>query len=261
MRILCKRLRQRGFSLVELMIVLGATALFVGLLLDFGMNYWRYAALLGSDNETLVSRLNTQDYIREIIGTSDGLILQNSIPDANTNNPDPVAGASYWQTIHAVPATISIPATGTTSLLYFRRFSVDNNNSIIMNGTTAYDDEYILYVDNSSKELRVRILANPNAPNNKQKTTCPPNIASTSCPSDKVLLEDISAITSVYYSRSGNTINYNSVIDTDTGAYIGPDFTAVEALQYNFRISKKPLFQKSNATTSDTVVRIALRNM
>lgn len=249
-----------GFTVVELMIVLGVTAFLSALILYFGMNYWQYSALLSADNETYVQRLNAQDYIREVIGMSDGLISQNSLPDSNAGSPDPVAGSNYWLPLHAVPKTISVSGSGITPLLYARKAAVNTSRQIAMNGTTPYDDEYVLYINNQTKQLMVRIIANPNVASNLIKTSCPPQSSTASCPPDKILMDNVSSITTNYYSRSGNVINYESIYDSTINAYVGPDFPAVEAVQYTFRIAYKPLFQKSDATINETVVRIALRN-
>ncbi len=253
--------QQGGFTLVEVLIVLLMTAFFVGIIMGFGINYWRYASLLEADLSTFVTRLDAQDYIREMVGTTDGLITQNSIPDINANNSDPVAGPSYWIPIHAVPGNTASGSSGTTPLLYFRRMTITTSNTIAMNGTQPYDDEYVLYLNGTTKQLLVRTLANPNVLNNKAQTSCPPAIATTVCPADKVLIEKLDSVDSIYYSRSGNTINYQSITDPLTGAYIGPDFQLVEALQYTFHIKGKPIFQTTTATVNDTIVRIALRNI
>lgn len=253
---------ERGFTLIELVSTIAASALFVALILYFGISYWRYTALLESDLDTFVSRLNAQDFIRESVGTTTGLINQNSIPDPNANNPDPIEGSNYWIKEHSIPGNIPIGATGTTTpLLYYKRISTDSANSVIMNGTLPFEDEYILYLNGTNKQLLLRTLANPNAVNNRLKTSCPPSIASSTCPADKTLLENISSIDVTYYSRSGNTIDWQSVYDPETSSYIGPDFPLVEALQYTFHIQKKTLFQKGTSTINDTVVRIALRNI
>ncbi len=251
----------QGFTLIEVWIVLLVSAFFVGLILYFGISYWRYSSLLENDSDTFVSRLDVQDVVREAVGTSDGLITQNSLPDNHANNPDPVSGSNYWLTIHAVPGNVPMSASGTTTpLLYFRRFSINTSKAVVMNGSQPYEDEYILYLNGSTRQLLLRTLANPNAVNNRLKTSCPPTIATTSCPADRVLVNQLASVDVTYYSRSGNTINYQSITDPVTGAYIGPDFTAVEALQYTFHITNKTLFQQSTSTKNDTVVRIALRN-
>ena len=79
----------QGFTVVEMLVVLLMTGFFVGLLLYFTFSYWRYSYLLEADQDTLTTRLNAGDIIRESLGTSSGLILQNGIPDAHPNNPDP----------------------------------------------------------------------------------------------------------------------------------------------------------------------------
>ncbi len=237
------------------------SGLFVGLILYFGISYWRYSSLLEADLDTFVSRLNSQDVIRELVGTSAGLINQNSIPDSHTNNPDPINGSSYWIPLHAVPGNTPIGASSTTTpLLYFRRFSINSSNTVVLNGTQPYEDEYVLYLDASSKQLLLRTLANPNAVSNKAITSCPPLVATSSCPADKIIIENLSSIDTTYYARSGNTVNYTSSTDPITGQYNGPDFPVVEALQYTFHITKKSLFIKSNGTVNETIVRIALRN-
>lgn len=253
--------RQSGFTLIEVVIVMTVSAFFVGLVMYFGIAYWRYSALLENDVDTFVSRLNVQDIIREAVGTSAGLITQNSIADSHANNPDPIAGSNYWLTMHAVPGNVSIGSSGTTTpLLYFRRYSINTSGNIIMNGTQPFEDEYVMYLNGSTKQLLLRSLANTNATNNRLKTSCPAAVATTSCPADRILIEQLSSVDVTYYSRSGNTINYQSITDPNTGQFIGPDFAAVEALQYTFHITKKTLFQQSTSTINDTVVRIALRN-
>lgn len=252
---------QQGFTLVELVSVLAVSTLFISLVLYFGIAYWRYSSLLEADLGTFVARLNAQDFIREAIGSSAGLINQNSIPDPNANNPDPTNGATYWVAEHAVPGTVSVGTSGTSPLLYYKRFSVNTSNAVAMNGTAPYEDEYVLYLNGPTKQLLLRTLANPNVVNNKATTSCPPAIATPSCPADKIIIDELSSVDVTYYSRSGNTINYHATTDPVTGAFTGPDFVAVEALQYTFHVIKKPLFQKTNATINDTVVRIALRNI
>ncbi len=251
----------RGFTLIEVVIVLTVSSFFVGLIMYFGISYWRYSALLENDLDTFVSRLNVQDIVREAIGTSAGLITQNSLPDNHANNPDPISGSNYWLAMHAVPGNVPVGTSGTTTpLLYFRRYSINTSGAVVMNGTQPYEDEYVMYMDGSTRQLLLRSLANPNATNNKLLTSCPSSVATSSCPADRVLMDQLSSVDVTYYSRSGNSINYQSITDPVTGTYIGPDFSAVEALQYTFHVAKKTLFQQTTSTINDTVIRIALRN-
>jgi len=252
---------QSDFTIPELLVVIILTTLFTGLIMQFGINYWRYGALLQADLDTFISRLNANDILREQLGTSSGLITQNSIADTHVTNPDPaITSGLYWLPLHAVPNNTVVPSSGTTPLLYFRRFAVNSSGAYIMNGSNPYENEYVLYFDGPTKELRLRSLANPSASGNSLKTSCPPANATASCPADRVISNNMASIDRKYFSRSGNTIDYTSIVDPITGNYIGPDFPAAEVIELNLHLSKKPLFQQSNATVNETIIRIALRN-
>ena len=253
---------EKGFTLPEILVVLVLSGLFSGLILFFGFSFWRYGYLLEADLDTLVTRLNAGDFLRESFSSSSGLVIQNGIPDPNPNNPDPAdATNSYWEPIHAVPGNKPIGAPGsTTPLVYYKRFSVNTSGAVVMNGSQPFEDEYILYLNGTTKELLVRTLANPNATANRLKTSCSPASSTPSCPEDKVIAGDISSVDLRYFSRSGNLIDHTSLFDTTTNTYVGPDFTSVEVIEFNIHLAKKPIFQKTNATLNDTVIRIALRN-
>lgn len=253
---------ERGFTLPELISVMVVSAFFVGLILFFTFSYWRYGYLLQADLDTLGSRLDAGDYLRESIGLSSGLIIQNSIPDSHTNNPDTsIATNQYWIPIHAIPGNTPIGASGTTTpLIYFKRFSLDNTGHFIMNGTQPYEDEYVLYLNGSTKQLMVRSLANPSANGNRLLSSCPPANASATCPADKVIASNIASIDTRYFSRTGNLIDWTSIFDTNTNSYAGPDFPVVEVVEFTLHLTEKPIFQQTNATVNTTVIRIALRN-
>ena len=257
-----KKLDQDGFTIVELISMMIVTGIFAGLILFFGVSYWRYSALLEADLDSLVTRLNAGDKLREFVGTSSGLIIQNSIADSHTLNPDPmIVSGLYWNPIHAIPGNKVIGATNTTMpLLYFRRFSVNSSKALIMNGLQPYEDEYVLYLNGTTKELLLRSLSNTSATGNSLKTSCPPTLATTLCPADKVVAGDIASIDMRYFSRTGNAIDWTSSYDALIPSYNGPDFTSVEVVEFGLNITKKPLFQTATATNNSTIVRIALRN-
>lgn len=250
-----------GYTIPEMVTVLVVTSMFVTLILFFTFSYWRYGALLDADLDTLVSRLNAGDSLRELVGSSSGMIIQNSIPDDNAGNPDTsIPGNKYWISLHAIPGN-KIASSGTMlPITYVRKPSITTTNTIAMNGTQPYEDEYVVYINGTTKQLMLRSLANPSVANNKLKTSCPPSIATNSCPADKIIANDIASVEMRYFSRTGNLIDYTSVVDPVTGDYIGPDFTVVDVAEYALNITKKPFLQKTNATVNKTTVRIALRN-
>lgn len=252
---------ETGFTLSELLIVMLVTGFFVTLIMYFTFSFWQYTYLLEADQDTLSTRLNAGDIIREQVGTSSGMIMQNSILDTNTNNPDPGdASGQHWLIIHAIPGNKST-GTGTTKpLAYFKRLSINTSGAVIMNGTQPYEDEYVLYLNGTNKQLLLRSLANTNAPSNRLKTSCPPSIATAACPADKAIVSNLSSIDTRYFSRTGNLIDWTSIFDSSLNTYIGPDFTAVDVVEFKINLTKKPIFQKTNATINSTTIRVALRN-
>lgn len=260
--------RQSGFTLPELVVVMILTVLLSALLFQFAIGYARFNAVAQSDSIAFVERLNVSDYLRENLGLSSGLINQNSLPDANANVPES-GNPTYWQEIHAIKGTFG-NASAVTPLLYFKKPSINTSNTIVYNGTSPYEDEFILYHDGVTKQIRVRTLANTSVTNNKLLTSCPPAIATTSCPADKVLISDIVSVTLRYFSRSGNDITFNSIDELGNSpctatapAYIGcvgGDFPIVEVVEFTLNLSKQPVGVKGNTTQSATIIRIALRN-
>src|SRR6185437_3711802 len=121
-------------------------------------------------------------------------------------------------------------------------------------------DEFILYMDGGTQELLLRSLANPAAANNRLKTSCPPSLATASCPADRLIAGDLTSIDTRYFSRSGNPIDYTSIIDPTTGDYIGPDFPAVDVAELTLHLKRTNLVNNGATTIDETIVRVALRN-
>jgi hypothetical protein len=253
---------ESGYTLPELIVVISLTAFLSVVVFGFSMTYWAYGYKLEADLDILTTRLNVGDYIRESIGTSTGLINQNSLPDTHAMVADPaISPANYWLPIHAIPGNKPIGNTGTyTPLIYYRRPSFSTTNNYIMNGTQPYDDEYILYLNGSTKALMLRVIANANATGNRLKTTCPAGYVTSSCPTDKTLSTDVTSVDLRYFSRTGLTIDYTSIFDSNTNSYIGPDFPSVEVVELKLNLSRKAKLQSGNTENSSTVIRIALRN-
>lgn len=253
---------QRGMTIVELLAVIITSAIIMTLVTAFALNFWTDTAVVESDENTFVSRLNAGDYLRDAVDSAVGLINQNDLPDAHAGKPDPSDPTNtYWEVIHAVPGTISMGGNGTlTPIIYFNRPSIDTSKNIIMNGSIPYEDDVVLYMDGSTKQLLARVIANPYAPNNRAKTTCPVSASSQSCPADTVVAENVSAVDTRYFSRSGNTIDYTSIVDPNTGGYAGPDFPAVEVVEFNLKLFKKAQLHNGADTSNETIIRVALRN-
>lgn len=253
---------ESGFTISELLVVIILTSLLTLIIMLFTFSLWRTSATQEANIDTLLTRFNASDKLRELIGTSTGLIIQNGLNDGRAMVTDPAnPGGNYWLPIHAIPGNKPMSSSGNyTPLIYLRRFSANSSGQYIMNGTQPYEDEFVLYMDGSTKSLMQRTIANPSASGNRLKTSCPSTYASASCPSDKVIASDITSIDTRYFSRTGNLVDFTSITDPNTGLYAGPDFTAVEVVELTFHLSKKPYFSDTNPTQNSTVVRIALRN-
>lgn len=254
--------RESGFTITELLIVIILTSLLTLIIMVFMFDLWRTSATQEANIDTLQTRFNASDTLREEIGTSTGLIIQNSILDSNALVQDPaISGGGYWLPIHAIPGNTPVGASGTyTPLIYFKRYSLGGSGQYIMNGTQPYEDEYVLYLDGTAKALMQRSLANPSAGGDKVKTSCPPSQATPACPADKTIASYITSISTRYFSRTGNLIDYTSIVDPNTGDYIGPDFPAVEVVEVTLNLSKTPNSSDTYATQNSTIIRIALRN-
>jgi hypothetical protein len=251
-----------GVTLVELLIVIVVSTAVTIAILAFTISFWDSTATLQNDLETFVTRSDAGDSIRDYLNESSGLITQNSLADNNPMVPDPTdVSGQHWDSIHAVPKSISIGASGVmTPVIYFESPAVNTSKNIIMNGTQPYTNQFVLYLNGTTKQLLLRSLANPGASGNKTKTSCPSSIATPSCPADKLIADNVSAVDMRYFSRSGNPIDYTSITDPLTGEYIGPDFPSAEVVELTLHLFKKSTIDNGEDTVNSTVIRVAIRN-
>lgn len=268
------RRQPAGFSLVELITVIVLTALLSGIILQFSLSYMRYSSIVQSDSSAFVERLNASDYLRENLGMSTGLLSQNSIEDPSALVPD--YDSHHWAVLYPLGGTSTSfgNSSSTTPLMYYSEFSKDTSGSLTTFGTTYYQDEYILYHDGPSQQLRVRTLANPNVTNNRRKTTCTPASATASCPADKVLINNITSVKIRYFSRAGIELSItnhgvdgagNGVSPCPNPTYPytvcdGATFSLVEVVELTLNLKTQPIGTHGVTTKSATVIRVALRN-
>ena len=251
-----------GFTIVELLVVMLVSSLLIGVITGFGLNYWGRTVGLSTSQQAFVSRLNAGDYLRNGVDSASGLINQNDLPDSHTGNVDPMDGTgTHWLVIHAFPATISMGASGSsTPLIYYTRPSVNTSKNIVLNGAVAYEDDVILYLNGTTKQLVARTIANPYASSNVARTSCPTGFVSNACPADTIIASNVISVGMRYFSKSGNPIDFHSSTDITTGAYNGPDYPSVEIVEFTLNLYKKAELHNALDTTNQTVIRVALRN-
>lgn len=267
--------REHGFTMVEMLIVVVMTSVISLVIFGIGFQYLKQAAALNAQTNFYGDRLNIADYLRQNVGYSTGLINQNSISDPNSLVPDPNNGSNnYWKNLHAIPGIYGNP-TSTTPIIYFSKDAQKQDGTTIMNGASAYQNEFILYHHGPSQELRVRALASPDALDNVIRTTC--TISSAGCAQDKVLLTGVQSVDMLYFSRAGENIDFRSSCDPDvyycagsdpaqceqsspyTGCN-GLDFAQVEVVQLKLKVKKSIESDANYSIYNSTVIRIALRN-
>ncbi len=253
---------QRGLTIVELLIVMIVTVVVTTAVLNFAIDFWGNSATLQSDLDTLVTRNNAGDSLREALNVSSGMVNQNSLPDAHPLSPDPAdATGQYWKPIHAIPGNTPIGASGTyTPLLYYESPVTDSAKNIVLNGSQPFKNQFVLYLNGTTKQLLLRTIADSSAPSNSKRTSCPLADVSSSCPADQVIADDISSVDMRYFSRSGNPVNYTAITDPLTGDYIGPDFPAAEVVEFTLHLYKKATIHGTQDTVNSTIIRVAIRN-
>jgi hypothetical protein len=252
---------QAGFTIPELISVMVVTLMFTSLIMYFTLQSWGATETLKSDLQVFSGRLTAGDRLRDVLNASTGLINQNSLPDSHTMNADPAnASGTYWTPLHAVPGSIPVGNSGTTPVIYYAQPALDGGKAYIMNGESPYLNEYVLYLNGTTKQLLLRTIANPAATGNRAVSTCPKSQASSSCPADTIIAENVASISMRYFSRAGNLLDYTSITDPLTGEYIGPDFPSVEVIEFNLQSFKKSVLHGGQDTTNQTIIRVALRN-
>jgi hypothetical protein len=251
-----------GFTLIELLVYIILVGMLSTLVIKAMLDYWSGAATLVNDNETFVQREDAGDTLRTYLNAGAALVNQNTVTDAHPAIGDPSdSTGTYWELIHAIPGSIAMPASSSyTPVFYFSAPSVDSSRSFIMNGLQPYYDDFMLYMNGSTKQLLMRKLINPNASSDRLKTTCPPAYATSSCLADTVVSDDVSSVETSYYSKSDISIDYTSSTDPITGQYNGPDFANAEVVSITLHLARRSVIGGGTATNNEVVVRVALRN-
>jgi prepilin-type N-terminal cleavage/methylation domain-containing protein len=112
------------------------------------------------------------------------------------NNAPSAPGNLYsWQSTTSTPATlvIAVPSRDASgNIIYFDALH-----------NTVQTDDIVYYID-SQKILYRRTIANPVA-GNKAVTTCPPALATSTCPADAKVVEDVASLQVVYYDGTNNS--------------------------------------------------------
>jgi type II secretory pathway pseudopilin PulG len=172
--------KQQGFTVPELTIYIAVSSI---LLLAFLGALTNYFILTTRSNASIEMTSSSQSLLRRTVDAlrlGDGVRQTNSITDPNA----PVGG---WN-------------TGNSSfVIVIQTPALDTDRNFIVNTTTGspYMNELVYYKDGTS--LLRRNLANPDASGNTLTTSCPAALATSTCPEDAVMAEDVDSITFTLY--------------------------------------------------------------
>lgn len=183
---------QGGFTLVELTVVVSVTAIVAVVFLGVVSNYF---VVITRNNELTDMTINAQNLLRT---TVENIRYGNGVEQTNTIS-DPNAPAGGWNT-NNTSFVIVIPVP-----------SENSSKDYIIDPSTGspYMNELVYY--KSGTTLMERILANPNAVGDTLQTSCPPSLATPSCPADKTLASYVSSMTFVLYDQNAATTSTPSL--------------------------------------------------
>jgi prepilin-type N-terminal cleavage/methylation domain-containing protein len=215
--------KARGFTLPELTIGISvASILFLGFLVAIS----DYFVLITKNNASIDLTTSSQNLLRSTVDTlrvGDGVRQTNSISDPHA----PLGG---WNTSNSnFVIVIATPALNSS-----HNYIIDPDTG------TPFINELVYYKSGSS--LMKRTLANPAAIGNSLVTSCPPNLANSSCPADKDLAD-------YFQSMSFTLYDQNSAVTSDP------------ALARSIQISlsmKRVIF--GSPISLDNSIRVSLRN-
>lgn len=214
---------QTGFTLVELTLAVSIMGIIGVVFIGIVSNYF---VVITRNSQLTEMTVNSQNLLRstvENIRYGDGVRQTNQITDANA----PTGG---WNTNNS-SFVIIIPIPALTQ-----------DHAYIIDPATGspFMNELVYY--KNGKTLMERKLGNPNAVGNSLRTTCPVNLANTSCTADPVLATYVSSMVFTLYDQ-------NSVQSVTT--------SLARSVNITLNMQRDA---PGNPLTLTTTIRVTLRN-
>ena len=184
------RLDSRGLTIVELLVVISVTTILVIVVTSFMLVNLRESTLATARGNMLRETQQSLDLAANDIRLSANADSNNRWADLNS--PSGASNQFSWQS--------------NSSTLVLAAAAEKSDGSIIFADAKNYITEknnIIYFVQDGT--LYKRTIASPVA-NNKDKTSCPIDLASANCPADKPLLQNVSAFTVLYKDGQNNNV-------------------------------------------------------
>lgn len=182
-----KKLNQTGFTLVETVITLSVVALVLGVITSFALTSLNQSTTQAARADLLGQSQIALDKMINDIRLSSGADQNNRWPDPNNGG-----NSLNWQS----NATTLVLATA----------AMNSSDTIIFADPAMYISEKnnVVYFVRDGK-LYKRVLASTVA-NNAAKTTCPPAAATSSCPGDIVMLNNVTEFNLKYFNADNQEV-------------------------------------------------------
>lgn len=164
-------------------------------------------------NKTLVlsnAKLAVSE-IASVVNSAVSVEADNAEPDSNA--PGAPGNLYSWSYTTSSTLILAVPSKNSAGSVIY----VDALHDQI------YTDDVVYYLNNSNHKLYRRYIANANAPGNAAETTCPPASASSTCPADALVVDDVASLSVSYLA-------YNS--SSSTFVTVSPP-TGTEAVKYS----------------------------
>jgi hypothetical protein len=144
-----------------------------------------YFVLITRNNIVVTMTADSQNLLRSVV---EELRYGAGVRQANTIT-DPNGPAGGWSTSNGnFVIIIAVPAVNST-----QAYIIDPDT------VTPYKNELVYYKDGTS--LYKRVLAHPDATGNTLTTTCPPASASSTCPADRKLVDNVNDMEFILYDQ------------------------------------------------------------
>ncbi len=185
--------RSDGFTLVETVIALAVTSILMFIIIDFMTN----SIIQYSDTEIRSQLLNEAQSSLDVISND---IRLSGNTDSNNR----------WSDNNAPGAPDDTYSWESDSDTFVLASAVeDTSGNIIFEDPALYipqKNNKVYFINNNT--LYKRTIAAPVA-NNSTKTTCPSNLATSNCPADRVLLNNLNAFSVKYYNSMNQEVTPN----------------------------------------------------
>lgn len=189
-RLLQSKAADEGFTLVEMLITIVVTSIVIMLLSNYLLSNIETSNLAGIKANFIQQSQIGLNLINNDIRQSSNSLQHNSWPDPNS--PQGTTNEYSWSSTSS-SLVLAIPAE-------------DTNGNIIFSDADSYvpvDNNIVYFIQNGV--LYKRIIA-AQVTNNAQQSTCPPALANSTCPPDKIVLKNVSNFYVMYLDGRGQNV-------------------------------------------------------